>query len=269
MLARFPRPSAFRCYAGVLTLSVGLFGVSAGIVPVLAADTEQALPQNLYFDVTINGDPMGYHYVEYSRDGDDLVVDIDIDLRVKFAFITVFKYIHENQERWQGDTLVSLRSETLDSGENFFVAAAREDGTLNVEGSRGNYAVEGPIASTTYWNYRSMTGNDRMLNSQKGDVLDYTLTHQGTETIMARGEAIAADKYFLDSVIDTTIWYDAATKEWVKLAFDARGRTVEYTLVAEKASTTNSASLPPEDEPDAAGDAGESDRLTGQAGSAR
>ncbi len=252
MLLPVSRPSAFRRYASVLTLGAALFSLGGMMTPALANDPDEALPQNLYFDVTINGDPMGYHYVEYSRDGDELVVDINIDLRVKFAFITVFKYIHENQERWQGDTLMSLRSETLDSGDNFFVNAQREDGILAVEGSRGEYEVEGSVASTTYWNYSSMTGNDRMLNSQKGDLLDYTLTRQGTETIMARGEEIEADKYFLDSKIDTTIWYDTETKEWVKLEFDARGRTIEYTLVEEKASTTNSASLPPGEAADGA-----------------
>ena len=208
------------------------------VLPALADD--QAIPQGLYFDVTINGDPMGYHYVEYSRDGDELVVDIDIDLRVKFAFITVFKYLHENQERWVDNTLVELNSKTYDSGDDFFVNAARDDaGTLVVDGSRGAYDATGPVASTTYWNYASMTGNDRMLNSQKGDLLDYTLTSQGTEVIIARGEEIEAEKYFLDSIIDTTIWYASDTKEWVKLEFDARGRTVEYTLVSDKAETTN------------------------------
>ena len=263
MLARLSRPSAFRRYACALTLGAAMLSLSGVMTPALGNSSDEAVPENLYFDVTINGDPMGYHYVEYSREGDELVVDIDIDLRVKFAFITVFKYIHENQERWQGDTLMSLRSETLDSGDNFFVEAQRTNGILAVEGSRGEFEAEGSVASTTYWNYSSMTGNDRMLNSQKGDLLDYTLTRQGTETIVARGEEIEADKYFLDSKIDTTIWYNTETKEWVKLEFDARGRTIEYTLVEEKASTTNSASLPPGDA------AGSAEPLTGQRDTSR
>ncbi|MEO0393331.1 MAG: DUF6134 family protein [Pseudomonadota bacterium] len=225
------------------TLMFGVALASLIMAPRIGAAADEAsadeLPANLYFDVTMDGKPMGYHHVEFSRDGDDILVDIDIDLRVKFAFITVFKYIHENQERWQGDTVQSLVSKTEDSGKAFAVNAVRDGELLVVEGSRGDYEVRGPLATTSYWHYETMTSNDRMLNSQKGDLLPYTLTNQGTEMITARGQEIEAVKYFLDSKIDTCIWYAADTNEWVKLEFDARGRTIEYNLVTDKAQTTD------------------------------
>jgi hypothetical protein len=219
-------------YRGVIALSCGLLLASGITMPALA-ETPGGLPQNLYFDVQMNGDDMGYHHLEYSRDGDDLVVDIDIDLRVKFAFITVFKYIHENEERWRDGRLVGVTSTTNDDGADYFVNASFNNGSLAVDGSRGVSDVTEAIASTTYWNYDSMVSNARMLNTQKGDVLDYTLEKLGEEEIMVRGKPVMADKYFLDSTIDSYLWYTQDTREWAGLEFDARGRTISYTLVAD------------------------------------
>ena len=69
------------------------------------------------------------------------------------------------------------------------------------------------------------------MNSQKGDLLDFTLEKLGSEEVTARGETVMADKYFLDAKIDTTLWYSQETKEWVKMTFEARDRTFRYELI--------------------------------------
>ena len=200
-------------------------------------DRQVDLPENLYFDVVIDGRDMGYHHVEFSRDGDDLVAAVEIDLRYEVAFITLFKYIHRNIERWQGTTLMALSSNTDDDGDKYYVLAERQGESLAVDGALGMYMYDDPIATTSYWNYESMTANGNMLNSQKGDVLPYTLERQGEEQVMVRGEMVVANKYHVNAEIDTYIWYAQETHEWVKLEFDVRGRTISYRLVGDKSES--------------------------------
>ncbi|MEM6901791.1 MAG: DUF6134 family protein, partial [Pseudomonadota bacterium] len=195
----------------------------------MAAD----LPKDLHFQVFMGQKDIGDHIIKFTENEIDgrINVDIDIDLKVKYAFITFFEYAHDNSEVWEGNTLISLNSDTMDDGRDFFVDAQREGEVLIVEGSRGSFEKGQQLTSTSHWNRDALLQAEALLNSQKGDLLEYSLTKIGSEEVVARGETVMADKYFLDAKIDTTLWYAQETGEWVKMTFDAKGREIRYELV--------------------------------------
>ena len=60
-----------------------------------------------------------------SSDGANRVVTVAIDLAVKAMGITAYRYIHDGQEVWNGDTLQALDSQTDDNGKKYTVHVQR------------------------------------------------------------------------------------------------------------------------------------------------
>ena len=57
-----------------------------------------------------------------------------LDLTVKMAFITAYRYEQTGEDDWQDDVLVRTRIETNDDGKDTLVVAEARDGKLAVEG---------------------------------------------------------------------------------------------------------------------------------------
>ena len=64
-----------------------------------------------------------------SKSGDETIVDVEVALAVKIAFITIFRLEHRNRETWRGGRLVKIDTKTNDNGKDFKV-----DGTANGAG---------------------------------------------------------------------------------------------------------------------------------------
>ena len=50
------------------------------------------------YEVQRNGKPIGTHEVGFERKGERLTVEVETDVRVKIAFLTVYRFAHEAEE---------------------------------------------------------------------------------------------------------------------------------------------------------------------------
>lgn len=179
------------------------------------------------FEIFRGNSDIGRHAVSFSRDGENLVVRTEIDMKVKIAFITAFRYEHRSTEIWRDGKLVSLDSTTYDDGTNYFVkATAREDG-LWVEGSLGSYLAAADTIPSSYWN-PAILDRDKVLNTQKGDLLDTAISKIGSEARTVNGRACTVETFRLQSKLSVDIDYCAEDKAWVGLRFQARGAEISY-----------------------------------------
>ena len=118
--------------AATVCLVLGLSGLLAG--PAMAAKANPPLPEDLFFTVYRDGSPMGFHQVQFSTQGDLLIVRTEIELEVKIAFIKLFAYSHQSEEVWSNEELVSLTATTNDNGDEESVYVTRREGRLYVDG---------------------------------------------------------------------------------------------------------------------------------------
>ena len=56
------------------------------------------------------GSPIGRHGLRFTQDGARTTAEITIELQVKLAFITVYRYRHVNRELWDGDDCSASRA---------------------------------------------------------------------------------------------------------------------------------------------------------------
>ena len=212
--------------------SIPFVAVFAGAVSVTAPNMlgtlKAALPsaEQIVFQVFRDDDTIGRHTVEFSRQGDDLHVDIDIFLEVNFAFLTLYRYQHQNREVWRGGRLVSIDTATDDDGDTYWVRGEMTEAGLKVEGSSGSFVAPADILPTSYWNADS-ANKSQFLDTQHGQLIDVSVSPVGTETISVAGRATDAHRYSVRGDLNLDLWY-TADGEWAKTSFEARGAEVSY-----------------------------------------
>ncbi|QJE72237.1 hypothetical protein HHL28_03190 [Aerophototrophica crusticola] len=188
------------------------------------------------FSVFRNGDDaMGYHRLRFSREGDRFIVDKEIGFEVKVAFITAYRYKHTNREVWQDGRLVSLDTRTNDDGDKHWVKGQAKDGAFAVESSRGSLFAPPDIIPTSYWNIATLKA-PRLLDTQRGLLMDVAIDDKGEQVIRAGGQDIPARHHTIRLLTNPPgatnaieIWYDR-NDAWVKLAFKAKGQDIGYVL---------------------------------------
>ena len=191
--------------------------------PVMAA-----LPtrDRLAFSVIREGSPIGSHSLSFRREGEDLRVQVDILLEVKFAFLTVFRYQHRNDEVWRDGRLVSLDSRTDDDGNSYWVKARATDAGLAVEGSKGSFLAPADTIPTSYWNPATVE-QTQLLDTQRGGLMTVKTVESGKDVIETDLGSLSARRYDVSGDLNLQLWY-SGDGEWVKIAFSARGSQVEY-----------------------------------------
>jgi hypothetical protein len=217
-----PRHMRRRVLAAAVLAAAALGGLA------LAGPLRAALPdaKQIAFDVFRDGAPLGHHEIVFRREGDDLHVEIDIRLEVKLLFLPVFQYRHRNQEVWRDGRLVAIDTKTDDDGETFWLRGRASEAGFAVEGSSGRFLAPADVMPTSYWNPETVE-RTRMLDTQRGRLIQVDIAPLGVETIAMADRTVEAKRYKVTGDLTLDLWYTPAG-EWAKIAFEARGAQVAY-----------------------------------------
>lgn len=180
------------------------------------------------FAVDRNGSPIGRHTLRFTRDGRRLSVAIDIQLEVKLAFITLYRYRHTNRELWEDGRLLSFASRTDDNGTPHRVEARRAGEVILVESDAGRIEAPGDALPSTYWHRRFLDA-PVWIDTQRGRLLNCQVTPRGVSRVSAAGDDVAADRFAVTGDLTLDLWY--AQERWVKLDFKGEdGSVIDYRL---------------------------------------
>ncbi|MGR9091904.1 MAG: DUF6134 family protein [Gammaproteobacteria bacterium] len=166
--------------------------------------TAQAEPArvDLAFDVLRKDKPMGSHTISVRRDGADLVAEIAIDLKIKFAFVTLFEYAHRNREVWRDNRLVSIDTTTNNDGKLFRIAGRAGADGFHVTDGDGVERVFAPgVLPTSYWHPRTPAAT-QLLNTQTGELATVSITPAPTAPAAGPGR-----QYVVSGDLDLNLWY--------------------------------------------------------------
>lgn len=205
--------------------------ILAGLFMSIGAAHASPPVERLDFDVFRGESQIGRHTLQFSEDGEAVEVRIDIDLEVKFAFLTLFDYDHANTEVWRDGRLYRIETQTNRNGDAEFLRMQAAGDGLTVDGSRAEAPLlPASVVPTSYWNKQATLSQSSLLDSQNGRLLDIEVSEVGVEEIMAWDRTIEASRYRIDGELQLDLWYDA-NGVWVKLEFlDETGTPIEYVL---------------------------------------
>ena len=182
------------------------------------------------FRVLLDGREIGRHQFTLRGTGEERELRSEARFDVRVLYVSVYRYLHEAVERWNGNCLQSLVSRTESNGESRSVSAAARGNRLAVERLEGRDEHEGCVMSFAYWNPQILNAR-RLLNSQTGELLPVTVTPRSEETVAVRGAPRTAQRYRISAPgLEIDVWY--ADISWVALeAPAAGGRRLRYELM--------------------------------------
>jgi hypothetical protein len=183
---------------------------------------------DLRFAIFRNGDRVGTHRIVAGRADDVTEVRTEIDIKVTFAFLTLYDYSHRATETWRDGKLLRLRSNTVNDGKDEFVEL--EAAGSGFEGRSTEGALDLPAATgfTSYWNPAYLDAG-QWLDTQDGELLAMTIEKLGVDEAELRGGRVAADRYRAASQDGAVVelWYAAG--ELARMRFQAfDGSVLDY-----------------------------------------
>lgn len=197
-------------------------------LPAIAAPPARGIA----FDVHVAGSRIGHHRLEFSRRDGLLHVRIDIRMKVRVLFMTVFDYTQTVDEHWDGARLVRLESTTVDGDNRDAVSAVAGPDGMDVQsrrfGARRMPADTWP--TTAFWRPEAVR-RTRFLDAARGDWRDVRIEDRGVEQVVARGDIRAGHRFHVDTSRDFDVWY-GADGDWLKLQWSGFGMTADYVRVA-------------------------------------
>ena len=207
-------------------------GLLLGILLAGAAAPSQAesVPAAIDFVVKRDGSPIGTHrlsfHTEPGPDGERLIVDIDIDITVKAAFITLYRFTYKGRETWKGGKLLALDSVTDDNGTKTTLHVRATEAGLEVDGPDAHYVAPPDTLPDSYW-HPDTVKHQHFIDNENGQPVDLISTPAGHRTITVDGKPIELAIYQLTGETTGEIGY-APDGQWMSLRLLSHGSDILY-----------------------------------------
>ena len=191
------------------------------------------------FDIFRNNKHIGKHIFSFKISGEKLLVDSEINFEIKKFGIVLYKYHVKGTEVYKDGKLIRFNSKTNQNGKNKYVNLIFKDNEYIIDGS--SYKGKAPIDFMlgTWWNH-SIVKASAQISAVSGRIIKQKVTFLGKETVKF-GEKNYNTLHFnfsstdkklnKDKKLNTDVWYDEQTLNWIKASFEKKGKW-EYKLVS-------------------------------------
>lgn len=193
---------------------------------------EFAAAKEWLFDVYLDQSKIGQHHFKLSDEG---VLTSTAKFNVKVLFINAYQYEHQAVERWNGDCLEKLETQTVEDKKRVNVKAQLSEQHLLVDDGKKQQKLPACSMTFAYWNPKILE-QSKLLNPQNAEWLETQFTPLGTEKITVRNEKVSAERYKLEgrfagkSKLNIALWYKGGS-DWVALeSTTPEGYTIRYQL---------------------------------------
>lgn len=179
------------------------------------------------FQVTRNGNPVGFHRVAFRAREGELTVEARMQIAINFLFFEAYRYTYSSDSVWRDGRLLQLESRTDEDGAVTSVAVRETRGALRVTAADGREESSAPLYPTDHWN-PGVLGSSHVINTITGRINDVTIREIGVENVPVGDGSVQARHFRYSGDLETEVWYDEQGR-WVKMRFAARdGSIIEY-----------------------------------------
>ena len=190
------------------------------------------------FDIYRNNKQIGKHIFTFLRSDNKLLVKSDINFVIKKLGVTLYKYRAQGTEIFEEGKLIKFNSTTNQNKKEKYVNLKLVGNEYIIDGSsyKGKAPVEYELG--TWWNH-SIVNSNAQISAVSGRIIHQKVNFLGEEVIKLNGKSYTTlhfnfsstdKKLNKDKKLNTDIWYDKETLNWVKASFKKKGNW-EYRLV--------------------------------------
>ena len=191
------------------------------------------------FDIYRNQNHIGKHVFSFKKLNGELAVESEINFQIKKFGVVLYKYHVKGTEIYKDGKLVKFSSKTNQNGKVKYVNMQLDNEEYNIDGS--SYQGKAPIDFMigTWWNHGIVKASAQ-ISAVSGRIIKQKVTFLGKETIKIHDKIYntlhfnfsSTDKKLAkDKKLNTDVWYDEKTFNWIKASFKKKGKW-EYKLVS-------------------------------------
>ena len=195
--------------------------------------------KRIEFDIYRNNKNIGKHIFSFKKSNGQLEVESQINFEIKKLGIVFYKYHVKGTEFYKDGKLVKFNSKTNQNGKEKYVNMELENGQHIIDGS--SYQGKAPIDYLlgTWWNH-SIVKAKAQISAVSGRIIKQKVASLGKETIKIDDKSYKTLHFNFSSTdkklsknkkLNTDVWYDEKTLNWVKASFNKKGKW-EYKLLS-------------------------------------
>ena len=193
------------------------------------------------FDIYRNNKHIGNHIFVFKKSDNQISVESEINFEIKKLGIVLYKYHVKGIEYYKDGKLIKFNSKTNQNGKEKYVNLKAEGKDLVIDGSSFKGKVSQEYLLGTWWNH-SIVKAPAQISAVSGRIIKQKVTFLGKEEIKLGNKTFktlhfnfsSTDKKLnKDKRLNTDVWYEEETLNWVKAAFEKMGKW-EYKLISIK-----------------------------------
>ena len=174
------------------------------------------------FNVSVDGNLIGKHQFKKKQEAGLTIVTSNAKFDVKILFVNILKYRHQNREVWEEGCLSKIESTTRSNKKKFKVSGSKHNESFSIDTLAENTIHQGCLHTFAYWNPDFLL-QDRLVNSQTGEIEEVTVSRLDTESNSLTGYLVNAKEGPIK------VWYEDET--WIGLESTLKsGRTLRYEI---------------------------------------
>ena len=203
-------------------------GCTGCLLALLPLTSLGSVDEEWRFRVFLDDREIGHHHFSLTRDGEEERLATEADFKFTLLKIPVFRYRHDNVERWSGECLQKITSSTDQNGTEYRVEGQATDKGFQIKTKSGEQQLPACISTFAYWD-RDFLQRERLLNAQTGEYLDVDVTYLGEKPLPEDEDTRQGHHYRLTAKqLDIEVWY-SEDDQWMALQSTTEsGRLLRY-----------------------------------------
>ena len=194
------------------------------------------------FDIYRNNKHIGKHIFSFEKNDEKIAVKSEINFEIKKLGIVLYKYHVKGTEVYdiKEGNLLKFNSKTDQNGKKKYVNLKLENnGEYLIDGSSYKGKAPTNYLLGTWWNH-SIVEAEAQISAVSGRIINQKVTFLGKENIKIGNKQYVALHFNFSSTdkkldkekkLNTDVWYDEKTLNWIKASFNKKGSWV-YKLLS-------------------------------------
>tara|TARA_Y100000590_G_scaffold224949_1_gene254352 strand:+ start:292 stop:975 length:684 start_codon:yes stop_codon:yes gene_type:complete len=191
------------------------------------------------FDIYRNNKHIGKHIFSFKKSEGKLLVDSEINFEIKKLGVVLYKYNVKGTEVYDNEKLVKFNSKTNQNGKEKYVNMKLEKDEYIIDGSSYKGKAPTDYLLGTWWNHGIIEAKAQ-ISAVSGRIIKQKVTFIGKETLTINNNTYntlhfnfssSDEKLSKDKKLNTDVWYDEKSLNWVKASFNKKGKWL-YKLVS-------------------------------------
>ena len=194
--------------------------------------------KRIEFNILRNDKYIGKHIFYFKKENNQTSVYSEINFEIKKFGVVLYKYHVRGTEYYKDGKLIKFNSKTNQNGKEKYVNIKLTGDDLIIDGSSFKGNVSADYLLGTWWNH-SIIKAEAQISAVSGRIIKQKVTFLGKENLNIDGKTYNTLHFNFSSSdqkldkgkkLNTDVWYDENTLNWVKATFKKRGNW-EYKLV--------------------------------------